>query len=131
MTDWNNNDECLLAVQQDGLNLQYVENQTEEIIFAAIQQNPYAIQFVQNQTDAMGLAAVRQNSEVLRLVTNQTDEIRLVAAQRYTEEINLLAVQHENAGIIFTDEWYLLSINTTGLPLTYEDNTQSSTYVLK
>jgi hypothetical protein len=36
MTDWNNYDECMVAVQQDGYSLRNVINQTDEICKLAV-----------------------------------------------------------------------------------------------
>ena len=48
--DWNNEKECLKAVQQNGWVLQFVENQTEKICLEAVKQNGRALKFVENQT---------------------------------------------------------------------------------
>ena len=38
---------CVLAIQQNGLSLQYVQEQTEELGRLAVQQNGWALQYVQ------------------------------------------------------------------------------------
>jgi hypothetical protein len=60
---------------RDGLELQYVEDQTEEICIAAVRSNPDALQFVHNQTFAVCMAAVQNYmQEGLRFVQGQTPE---------------------------------------------------------
>jgi hypothetical protein len=58
MTDWNNYDECKLAVQKNSNNLQYVQNQTDELCKLAVQGNGLALYHVQNQTDELCKLAV-------------------------------------------------------------------------
>ena len=41
---------ALAAVQQDGLALKHVKNQTLEICLAAVQQNGFALEFVRDKT---------------------------------------------------------------------------------
>ena len=43
--DYNNETECLEAVKQDGLVLQFIKNQTPEICLEAVKQNGMALQF--------------------------------------------------------------------------------------
>ena len=40
---------CKLSVQQNGLSLQYVKEQTSEICKLAVQQNGYALQYVKEE----------------------------------------------------------------------------------
>jgi len=46
---WSDAEICKLAVQQHGLALQFVRNQTDELCRLAVQQNGEALQFVQNR----------------------------------------------------------------------------------
>ena len=46
--DYDNPEECLAAVRQDGYALKYVKEQTEEICLEAIKQNGYALRYVKD-----------------------------------------------------------------------------------
>ena len=46
--DYENYEECLAAVKQNGYTLQYVKEQTEEICLAAVKRNGYALQYVKD-----------------------------------------------------------------------------------
>ena len=48
-------------VMRDGLNLEFVKKQTEEICLEAVKQKGNALEFVENQTEEICLAAVKQN----------------------------------------------------------------------
>lgn len=61
-----------LIVQQNGLALQYVENQTPEICLAAVRKNGRALQHVKNQTPEICLAAVRQNPKIEQKIDRHT-----------------------------------------------------------
>jgi len=46
MINWNNKEECLEAVKQNGWALRYVKEQTPEICLEAVKQNVYALRYV-------------------------------------------------------------------------------------
>ena len=54
-------DLCIVAVKQNGLALEFVNNQTEEICIAAVINNGFALEFVKHQTEDICLVAVKQN----------------------------------------------------------------------
>ena len=58
-------------VQQDGLALQYVEEQTEELCRLAFQKHGYALKFVKEQTEELCRLAVQQNGCALQYVKEQ------------------------------------------------------------
>lgn len=64
-----------LLVRQNGLNLKYIINQTDEICELAVQRNGSALEYVINQTDKICKLAVQRNGLALKYVINQTDEI--------------------------------------------------------
>ena len=86
-------DVCLAAVIQNGLSLQYVpENlKTPEIYFLALNQNGLALEFVLYQSVALCLVAVNQNGLALRYVFEKvmSDVICFVAVNQ-----NGLALEH-------------------------------------
>ena len=67
----NDEKECLEAVKQNGYNLQYVKEQTEDICLEAVKQNGYALQYVQNQTKEMCIEAVKQDGFALQYVNKE------------------------------------------------------------
>lgn len=60
---------CLVAVQQCGEVLQFVEKQTSEICLAAVQENSFALEYVKEQTPELCLVAVQQ----LKYIKNQIE----------------------------------------------------------
>jgi hypothetical protein len=100
---WSLEELCKLAVQQNGLYLWYVKEQTEELCKLAVQQNGIALQFVKEQTEELCKLAVHQNCHVLCHVKEQTEKICKLAVQQdsyalkyvkeQTEEICKLAIQ--------------------------------------
>ena len=55
------------AVKQDGNDLRFVENQTEEICILSVKQNGNALQFVKEQTEEMCILAVKQDGYALAI----------------------------------------------------------------
>lgn len=62
-------------VMRDGLNLEFVKKQTEEICLTAVKQDSSALELVKNQTKDVCLEAVRQNKTVMDYIRNW--ELRL------------------------------------------------------
>ena len=60
----------MAAVKEHGLALQYVKEQTREIIIAAIKQNSSAIQFVKEQTPEICLETVKQDPNDIKYITD-------------------------------------------------------------
>ncbi len=61
-------DDALRAVTQDGDALQYVTEQTPEVVLAAVTQNGDALRYVKEQTPEVVLAAVTEDGDALRYV---------------------------------------------------------------
>lgn len=72
----------LHAVLNNGLALEFVKNQTEEICKAAVGNNGFALMFVKEQTESICLAAVRNNGMALKFVKAQTERICLEAVKQ-------------------------------------------------
>ena len=66
--DYDNPEECLEAVKQNGYALQFVKDQTEEICLVAVKQNGNVLRYVKDQTPEICLAAVKQNGWALEYV---------------------------------------------------------------
>ena len=82
-----NEQECLEAVKDDSLCLQYVMNQTTEICLEAVKQNGMSLQYVREQTEEICLEAVKQNGMSLQYVREQTPEICMKAIKRYSRAL--------------------------------------------
>ena len=69
----------VMMICENGLYLQYVKEQTQELCLEAVKQNGCALNYVKEQTDDICLEAVKQNGYALQFVKNHTDEICLEA----------------------------------------------------
>ena len=94
------------AVQHNGMTLQYVRNQTEELCKLAVQQIGHALQYVQNQTDEICIMAIQQDVSALIYVQNKTDEICEIAEQQ-NEYVPLYFTNQEERRImrVIYGEW--------------------------
>ena len=122
---------CTLAVQQNGLALQYVLKQTEELCKLAVQRNGLALKFVKEQTEEICKLAVQQYGMAIKFVKEQTEEICKLAVQQngyalqfvkeQTEEICKLAIQQNVCALQFvkeqTDEICKLAVQQNGRAL--------------
>ena len=63
-----NINECLEAVKQNELALQYVKEQTPEICLEAVKEDGFALQYVKEQTPEICLAAVKKDKYALQYV---------------------------------------------------------------
>lgn len=92
---WENEALCKLAVTQDGYNLEFVKNQTDEICKLAVSQNSNALEFVKNPTDE-----IRKLS--LRLLTMFSPKPN-VPYKLLFQEMNNIVVESQMI-ITFTEE---------------------------
>ena len=102
------NKDQYLAIKYNGLMIEHLENQTDEMCLAAINQNYQAIQYIKEQTEEMCLKAVSQNWRALEYVKNQTDEMCLNAisqnwcaldyVKNQTDEICSKAISYSGGG---------------------------------
>ena len=76
-------------IQNNGLILEFVKNQTDEICIIAVQQNGNALQYVKKQTDIICKLAVQQNATALAYVENKTNEIFELAEYQANEALKL------------------------------------------
>jgi hypothetical protein len=74
---------CISAVSQNGNALQYVINQTEAICISAVKNNGLALEFVKNQTEAICIKAIRENYDAFLYIRNQTDSVCMYAVQQH------------------------------------------------
>jgi len=111
---WDDDELCMLAVQQNGWALQYVKEQTLELCKLAVQQNEYALYYVKKQTPELCELAVQKNGFALEYVKEQTPEICKLAVQEIgyaleyvkeqTPELCMLAVQKDGLALEFVKE---------------------------
>ena len=105
----------LSLVTQDGLNLQYVINQTPELCLAGIKQNPHALQRVKEKTPELCLLALRGSGSTLRYFPQElrTLEMCLLSVRKnglnlqyvinQTPELCLEAVRQNGNSIRFVN----------------------------
>jgi hypothetical protein len=136
---------ALIAVKQNGLAFQYVENQTDEICLAAVKQNGLALRYVKTKTNAICTDAIRQTGLALEYVQNhelqngtgltasETNEIIDIAIQKHrdalkfvkiqTDKLCLKAVKHYGEALKHvinqTDEICLAAVKHHGIALRY------------
>lgn len=73
--DWDDEYESFVSVLWDGLNLQYVPQQTDELCLHAVKENGLALQYVLNQTEEICNEAVRNDGMALQYVMAQTEQM--------------------------------------------------------
>lgn len=74
--------EALDAVKRNGLELEFVKEQTPEVCLEAVKEDWQALQFVKNQTPDLCLIAIREDDSALQFVKEQTPEICLEAVKQ-------------------------------------------------
>lgn len=90
----------MTAIKADGMALQFVENQTEEMVLSAIKQNPASLQFVKNQTPEICLEALNSKHEIMQRYKIHTD-IKIVDKKylnnvdECTEQLNFMIKKKE------------------------------------
>jgi len=105
---------CKIAVEQNGLVLYHVKNQTDEICKLAVQQNSRALEYVKNQTDEICKLAVQKNGISLCYVRNKTYEICNLSVKQNWKAIQYVYIQEE--------ELCILAVKQNGLALEYIQN---------
>lgn len=78
--DWVDEDECFeLAIAHNGYNIQFVKEQTDDLIYNALMSRPYSLKYITNQTEEYCKLAVECNGLALKHVRTQTREICMMA----------------------------------------------------
>jgi hypothetical protein len=120
-------------IEDDGLALQFIKEQTEEICKLAVQQDGVALQYVKEQSKEICKLAVQQDGDALEYVKEQSEEICKLAVQHdgfalkymkeQTEEICKLAVQQCGLALAYvkeqSEEICKLAVQEDGLALKY------------
>lgn len=73
---------CLYLIEQDGMNLRFIKNQTPELCILAVQQKWKALQYVHNQNPMLCMIALRQCFEALQYIKDQTVELCKFAVEQ-------------------------------------------------
>ncbi len=81
LTDWDNEADCMIALKQDGYDIQVVDTQTLALCIQAVKTSAYAIQHCKFQTKEMALIAVNQSAFALCYVRRQTPDICIAACK--------------------------------------------------
>lgn len=66
--DYNNEEECIKAIEEDPRNISYIENQTEEMCMLAVSKDGYLLRYVRDQTPEICLAAIKQRRSSIAFV---------------------------------------------------------------
>ncbi len=68
---WHNYTFCIKAINQHGIALQYVKEQSPELLMEAVKQNGLALEYVKDQSSELLMEAVKQNGLALEYVKEQ------------------------------------------------------------
>ena len=84
-------------IPKDGLALCCIKEQyqTNDICTTAVQQNGLALKHVINQNNEICMIAVKQNWIAIRYVINQNEEICKIAAQKHSEALGFIEEQYQ------------------------------------
>ena len=80
-------------VMNDGLALEHIHEQTEELCKLAIEQHALALQYVNEQTEALCKLAVSNRGDALQYVNEQTTELCKLAITRYGYNLRFVREQ--------------------------------------
>ena len=94
---------CLIAVKNNGLALFWVENKTNEICYEAVKQNGLAIKYICNPSILICEEAIKNNIKALLYLVDQNDSICKFAINHDYKSLQYIREQ--------TDELCLLAIN--------------------
>lgn len=89
-------DLCLAAVQDYGMALQFVKEQTSEICLAAVRQTGRSLQFVKAKTPEICLEAVRNFGRALEFVKDPTYEMCVYAIQNDLDALQFVPLPVRN-----------------------------------
>jgi hypothetical protein len=112
---WNDSRFCTAAVNTNGLNLQYVKNQTDELCTSAVMKCGNALKFVITQTSSICYQAVRQRGVSLEFVhpSFQNEFICETAVKYYGYALKFVLNEYK------THKLCLAAVKEDGLALKY------------
>jgi sporulation protein YlmC with PRC-barrel domain len=76
------------AVKQNGMALEFVKDQTENICMEAVKQCGFALKFVKDQTEKICIRAVKQNCSALPFINDVIRYRKLLKKSQIRFEIN-------------------------------------------
>ena len=103
---------CEMAINQDWRALQYVIDQTEKLCLLAIWQNGYAIKHVKHQTKTLCVAAILKQPHALKYVKNKTYELCMIALCKDGNTLQYI-------DWLPLDEMYMIAISSNPMALKY------------
>lgn len=103
------------TVRQDGMKLEFIHDQTDEICKIAVTQCGYALKYVQNQTDEICKMAIQRGSSALCHVKNQTYEICKFAVQLNGSALQFVRIEQ-------TDELCEMAVRDYGVNIRFVKN---------
>ena len=113
---------CLAAVKQDGLLLEYVKEQTEDICLAALKNNIKSFKYIINPTEDLYLYAIKHNGLIIKPLTNQTEKICLSAVNNNGLALEFVKEKYK------TKEICLAAVKQNGLALKFVNNKNNKHY---
>lgn len=102
---------CMYAVKQNGLFLEYIEDQDDDICIEAIKQNIFSLIFVKEQNNIICLEAINKSIEALEHIRDQNDMLCLIAINKNVAALKY--IRNPNNKI------YLEAINQNALVLEF------------
>jgi hypothetical protein len=125
-----------LAVEQNGLAIQYIKNPSDEVQKLAVRQNGLALEFLNNPSDEVQKLAVRQRGWAIEYIKNPSEELQRLAVQQVgqaiqsiknpSDEVQKLAVRQNGLALEFlnnpSDELQKLAVRQNGLAIDYIKN---------
>ena len=103
MSTYNTIDECLEAVKEDGLKLEFIEeeNQTEEVCLAAIRNDPSSIRYVKHQTPKLCGEAIKVGLYEWDYITLKYDGKDTIGTRYKRDE----KIERDTSCSICLEEW--------------------------
>lgn len=103
-------EEELAAVKKNGLDIQYVNPQSEEIQKEAVKQNGLALMYIINPSEDIQQLAVKQNGLAVRHIEHPTDEVIRLACEQNPEACSeSITLDAAPARIRFNDNYAFVS----------------------
>jgi hypothetical protein len=86
--DPDNEEHCLNAVKQNGYNIRYIKNPSEEVQLEAVKD--HAIYFIKNPSEEVQLEAIKENGSNIYFIKNPSEEIQLAAVKQSPDSIQYI-----------------------------------------
>jgi hypothetical protein len=126
----------LIAVNQNGNAIKYIENPSEALQLAAVKEVGDAIQFIKNPSEAVQLAAVQQYGYAIKYIKNPSEALQLAAVKNHgvaiqfienpSEALQMIAVNHYGLAIKFirnpTEAVQLVAVKDNGWAIEHIKN---------